>query len=423
MAPITSSTRPQTPPCTPPRRREHSTGRKYRFFCAHEERAGVAPFASICADVEITTPCGRAWLRKREAIGSPAYRRTRKLAKRLGRKQKVSPKTIRSLVDPEKNPVQDQLYDAQIEYHKLLIRPRQLQRRLKQDTNRGQRYKCAFVKKVLSKKNMEERANYGKEHEDKSIEDFWENIFFTDEAHIDPTSQAVGNILREKGKRYNSENIQQRGEKKGVKFHVAAWITWHAKAEKLEFYNDEEEYTQRPPRLPKPRRWPTTESEEEYQSRIIEWEALLPHEQEVKPKGNAMTQKYYCERLLLVYIKAVQTARLYDSRPWILQEDGDPSHGKRKYGLAQQLKDENWINNLYHLAQSPDLNPMEGIWNILKQRLRRRVFHSKEEVKEALQEEWGKITMAEVRKRISSMPERCKELVRTGGKPIKKALW
>jgi len=182
----------------------------------------------------------------------------------------VSPKTIRSLVDPEKNPVRDQLYDAQIEYHKLPIRPRQLQRRLKQDTNGGQRYKCAFVKKVLSKKNMEERANYGKEHEDKSIEDFWENIFFTDEAHIDPTSQAVGNILREKGKRYNSKNIQQRGEKKGVKFHVAAWITWHAKAEKLEFYNDEEEYTQRPPRLPKPRRWPTTESEEEYQSRIIE---------------------------------------------------------------------------------------------------------------------------------------------------------
>jgi transposase len=78
---------------------------------------------------------------------------------------------------------------------------------------------------------------------------------------------------------------------------------------------------------------------------------------------------------------------------------------------------------LYYLAQSPNLNPIKGIWNILKQRLRRRIFHLEEEVKEALQEEWGKITITEVRKRIPSMPRRCKELVKTGGKPIKKALW
>lgn len=78
---------------------------------------------------------------------------------------------------------------------------------------------------------------------------------------------------------------------------------------------------------------------------------------------------------------------------------------------------------MYHLAQSPDLNFIKGIWNILKQRLHYRIFHSEKEVKKALQEEWSKITMTEVRKRISSMPGRCKELVKTGGKPIKKALW
>ncbi len=42
---------------------------------------------------------------------------------------------------------------------------------------------------------------------DKSVEDFWSYIYFTDEAHIDPTSQAVGDILRERGKRYDTENI------------------------------------------------------------------------------------------------------------------------------------------------------------------------------------------------------------------------
>ena len=86
----------------------------------------------------------------------------------------------------------------------------------------------------------------------KGIDDFWQFHFFTDEAHIDPSSQAQGNILREQGTRYATENIQERGEKIGVKLHIAAWINWHEKAPKLEFYNDEEEHVQRPQRPRKP---------------------------------------------------------------------------------------------------------------------------------------------------------------------------
>ena len=136
-----------------------------------------------------------------------------------------------------------------------------------------------------------------------------------------------------------------------------------------------------------------------------------------------MTQKYYCERLLPVYINAIHTARLKDPQNWLLQEDGDPSYGIRKQGLAQHLKEANWIINLIHPPQSPDLNPMEGIWCILKQRVRKRVFHSIEELKEVLQDEWSKITMEEVRARILDMPRRCQDLVQTGGKAIKSAMW
>ena len=70
-----------------------------------------------------------------------------------------------------------------------------MQRKLKEHTNGGQIYKCAFIKKEISDKNKKERVEYGKEYIDKSIEDFWSYIFFLDKAHIDPTSQAVGGIL------------------------------------------------------------------------------------------------------------------------------------------------------------------------------------------------------------------------------------
>jgi len=61
-------------------------------------------------------------------------------------------------------------------------------------------------------------------------------------AHLDPLSLRVPQTPREKGHRYN------RGEKKGARFHVAGWIRWVEKAEKLAFYNDEDDLETHPPK-------------------------------------------------------------------------------------------------------------------------------------------------------------------------------
>jgi hypothetical protein len=207
-----------------------------------------------------------------------------------------------------------------------------------------------------------------------------------------------------------------------VKLHVAGWVNWHEKCPELEFYHDEEEYTKKPERRPRPRK-SKYELEDEFKLRIAEWEAEAPHEVVVKPKGNAMTQKYYVEKLLPLYCNAVIDGRHWKPGPWLLQEDNDPSHGTRKRGLAELYKEENDIDCIVHPPQSPDLNPIEACWNILKQRVRKRVWRSMEELKAILQDEWARITMDEIRARILEMPDRCKLLVETGGKPIKSHLW
>ena len=149
----------------------------------------------------------------------------------------------------------------------------------------------------------------------------------------------------------------------------------------------------------------------------------------VKLKGNAMTQKYYTERLLPRYVTALQQARLNGpSSPsgtpdWILQEDGDPSHGHRKEGLASAARAANWVPILEHPPQSPDLNPQEGCWNVLKQRVQRRGYNNLKEFKQVIQEEWSAITMEQVRARIAEMPNRCKMLVKTGGQAIRSGKW
>jgi transposase len=312
MPPITRSQRPQTPPERRSRGIQADTIKKTRFFEAFDKRDNAESLRSVSKAVDIPESTARRWLHERNQLGSKAYRRTRNLSDRLGRKSRVSDETCKMLVSPSRNPVRDQLYEAQIEYFQLPIKRRQLQTRLKQSTYGGQRYKQAFIRKVLSEKNHQLRVEYGEEHKGKSIDNFWQFIYFTDEAHIDPSSMAQGYILRELGQRYNTENIQERGEKRGVKLHIAAWVNWHRKAEKLKFYNDEEEHIEQPRRPPKPRKT-MYEADEAFQARLREWEAMLPHMQIVKPRGNAMTQKYYTEHILPLYINAIHKARTKDS--------------------------------------------------------------------------------------------------------------
>jgi transposase len=95
----------------------------------------------------------------------------------------------------------------------------------------------------------------------------------------------------------------------------------------------------------------------------------------------------------------------------------------RSDGLARQLKVANWVVDIRHPTQSPDLNPIEGIWNIIKQHVCRRVFYTDEEVKQAPQEEWDKITLEEIGSRISNTPERCRRLIKNGGRAVKTAKW
>lgn len=84
------------------------------------------------------------------------------------------------LCSPSRNPVREQHLDAQINYHKLPIKSRQLTRRLAQCTKKGRKYKMAYVKKKFTQKTRDARVAYGKEDQDRTIDDFWQFIFFKD---------------------------------------------------------------------------------------------------------------------------------------------------------------------------------------------------------------------------------------------------
>ena len=137
--------------------------------------------------------------------------------------------------------------------HDIPVGTRQLQRKMKEHTKGGGRYLCAFIQKSISQKNREQRTIYSEQHVFNPLFGFFDHIVYTDEAHIDPTSQAQGRVLREQGTRNLPENIEKRPPLKEVRFYIAAWISWWGKVEKLEFYNNKKDKVERPHYSPKPR--------------------------------------------------------------------------------------------------------------------------------------------------------------------------
>jgi hypothetical protein len=149
MAVKTRSNRHYTPPPDKFNIGTRTNRKRVRFYDAWDYRSPTRTLKALEREFGLTHPNGQRWLDQRAQYSSPAYRRTRSLSDKLGRRPKVLAETCKMLVSPLRNPVRKQQYEAQIEYYKLPVKKRALQARLKACTNRGQRYKMAYVQKKI----------------------------------------------------------------------------------------------------------------------------------------------------------------------------------------------------------------------------------------------------------------------------------
>lgn len=125
-------------------------------------------------------------------------------------------------------------------------------------------------------------------------------------------------------------------------------------------------------------------------------------------QGNLTAQRY-CDEILRPHLLPI-----IDRQRELFQQDNARPHTARH--TRDFLQNHN-INVLPWPSRSPDLNPIEHLWDALDRRVRRRNPQPQtlQQLAQALQAEWAAIGQHEILRLIRSMPRRCRAVLDAHG--------
>ncbi len=141
---------------------------------------------------------------------------------------------------------------------------------------------------------------------------------------------------------------------------------------------------------------------------------VLVHCVFLKTNVTARNAKIY--QYILEHFMFPSADQLFKDADFIFQQDLAPVH------TAKSTK--SWLNDhgvgvLDWPANSPDLNPIENIWGIVKRKMRNKRPKNTDELKATVKETWASIPPQQCHKLITSMPRRIEAVIKAKGAPTK----
>jgi len=102
----------------------------------------------------------------------------------------------------------------------------------------------------------------------------------------------------------------------------------------------------------------------------------------------------------------------HDSTLWKLQEDNDPKHTSK---LAINWKKNNDVYKIDWPSMSPDLAPIENVWQLLKMKIRKKNLSTYQSLVSAIKREWKSLPRELAVKLVHSMNNRISEVIENDG--------
>ncbi len=100
----------------------------------------------------------------------------------------------------------------------------------------------------------------------------------------------------------------------------------------------------------------------------------------------------------------------------IFQQDLAPAHNAKS---TKSCLNDHGVGVLDWPANSPDLNPIENLWGIVKRKMRNKRPKNADELKVTVKETWASIPPQQCHKPITSMPHRIEPVIKLKGAPTK----
>ncbi|XP_075444851.1 uncharacterized protein LOC142488342 isoform X3 [Ascaphus truei] len=276
---------------------------------------------------------------------------------RSGRPTKISPRTNQQIIqEVTKNPrVTSKDLQATLALANVSVHDSTIRKRL---NNGGW---IARRKPLLSKKNIAARLKFAKEHID-DPQDFWNNVLWTDESKV----ELFG--LNEKRSAWRKPNtvFEQKNLIPTVKHGDGSVMVWGCFA------------ASGPGRL-----------------------AIID-----TTMNSALYQKILEENV------GPSVCELKLNQKWVMQQENDPKHTSRS---TKEWLLKNKFCVLEWPSQSPDLNPIEMLWQDLKRAVHARKPSNVTELKQFCKEEWAKIPQDRCERLTSSYRKRLVEVIAAHG--------
>lgn len=321
----------------------------------YRRRLAGETLKSIGDEFSITPECVRKIFLKISNGGSPEN------GKRTGRKRKTTEHQDRLIVrEVRKNP---KVTSEELKENlNLPISITQIKKRINEQGLNG---RVSRAKPLISKKNKTKRFNWAQDYKDNPPE-FWNSIIWSDESKFMLVNNARRKFVwRKKGEAFKSCNL-----KPTVKYGGGSVMVWGC-----------------------------------FSSNGVGKICFI---------DGKMNGQMYVEILKDNLIESASILGKVDN--FIFQQDNDPKHTS---AAATKFFAENRIPVLPWPAQSPDMNPIEHLWQYLDDKISKSQRNNLNNFKNAIIETWNSIPSDYLEKLVSSMANRLNELYNAKGGPTR----